>query len=159
MSAPSNKKPYRKRYLFPRTLGEVTQQATKPMMDAQGKLYGALIRDWAVIVGEARARICTPQRLQFPAKEAADAVLHIDVHPAHVAELQYALVPMVEQCARYFGYKAIERIVLHADYTQMTANVAVPASGPDVANASISRAEAKKLFATMRANLHSSDDK
>lgn len=152
------KKPvYRKRYLFPRGLGEVVNLATKPMMDKQGKLYGALIRDWAVIVGDERARITTPQKLQFPTTEASGAVLHLGVHPAHTPELQYAAAQIIEQCARYFGYKAIERIVLHADYQQLPAMPSEPIKSPE--EPALSADEARSFFAAMRANLHSADDK
>ena len=152
------KKPvWRKRHLFPRGLGEVVNLATKPMMDTQGKLYGALIRDWAVIVGDERARITTPQKLQFPTSETSGAVLHLGVHPAHTPELQYAAAQIIEQCARYFGYKAIERIVLHADYQQMPSTPNAPAKMPT--EPAISAEEARAMFAAMRANLHSTDDK
>ncbi len=115
MSAPT-KKPFRKRRLFPRSLQEVVKDATKPLMDKQGKLYSALLRDWAKIVGPERAALTRPQRLQFPAREASGAVLHLDVRPASAPELTYATEQLLEQCARYFGYRAIERIVLHATH-------------------------------------------
>lgn len=107
------KMPYRKRHLFARSLEEVVKQATKPMMDKQGKVYGALLANWSAIVGEERSTITRPQRLQFPTGEATGATLHLGVHPAHAPALQYELGPMVEQCARYFGYRAITRIILH----------------------------------------------
>ena len=49
------KKAFRKRRLFPRSLEETMKDATKPLMDKQGKIYGALLRDWVQIVGEERA--------------------------------------------------------------------------------------------------------
>ncbi len=154
----SVKKTFRKRHLFPRTLGDVVTLATKPMMDKQGKLYSALIRDWAVIVGNARATITKPQRLQFPSTEMGGAVLHLDVHPAHALELQYAVAQIVEQCARYFGYKAIERVVLHPDYAQMASpTTTAPIKKSEVA--SVSPEEACAFFNSMRSNMHSRDDK
>ena len=112
MSAPT-KKPFRKRHLFARSVSDVMKEATKPLMSKQGKLYGALLRDWAQIVGAERARVTRPQRLQFPTTEASGAVLHIDARPAAAPELAYAQEQMLEQCARYFGYRAIDRIVIH----------------------------------------------
>ncbi len=115
MSAPT-KKPFRKRHLFARSVSDVMKEATKPLMSKQGKLYGALLRDWAQIVGAERARVTRPQRLQFPTTEASGAVLHIDARPAAAPELAYAQEQMLEQCARYFGYRAIDRIVIHATH-------------------------------------------
>lgn len=149
----------RKRRLFPRSLHDVVVAATKPMMDKQGKLYSALIRDWEVIVGEARAGVSVPQRLQFPASEASGATLHLAVHPAYAAELQYATVQILEQCARYFGYKAIERVVLHADYAQVKASPERQEVAPEDTQKKPSQQEARAFFAAMRANLHSTDDR
>lgn len=113
---PPKKKEFRKRRLFPRSLDEALKDATKPLMSKQGKLYGALLRDWAQIVGNERATVTRPQRLQFPTTEASGAILHLDVRPAMAPELTYATEQILEQCARYFGYRAITRIVIHASH-------------------------------------------
>ena len=107
------KKTFRKRRLFPRSLKEAVTDATKPMMDKQGKLYSALLRDWVTIVGEKRAAVTKPDRLQFATHEGQGATLHLHVRPAAAPELTYATEQMIEQCARYFGYRAITRIMLH----------------------------------------------
>lgn len=141
------KKPYRKRHLFPRTLDEVVQQATKPLMDKQGKLYSALLRDWEKIVGTERATVTRPQRLQFTAGEGSTATLHLAIRPAVAPEFAYIQEQMLDQCARYFGYRAITRIVLHPthevfdDHTapstpqpapnKASANIALPQAVPD----------------------------
>ncbi len=109
-------KTYRKRRLFARSVAEVVKEATKPFMSHQGKIYGALLRDWPTIVGEQRAQVTRPQRLQFPTNEASGAILHIEARPSAAPELGYASEQMLEQCARYFGYRAISRIVIHASH-------------------------------------------
>lgn len=114
--APTKKKPFRKRHLFARSVSEVVKEATKPLMHKQGKLYAALLRDWAQIVGAERASITRPQRLQFPTNEASGAILHLAARPAFAPELAYMHEQMLEQCARYFGYRAIARIVIHATH-------------------------------------------
>lgn len=98
--------------LFPRTLSEVVKQATKPLIDEQGKLYGALLADWETIVGRERAAIAKPQRLQFFSKQEG-ATLYVNTSPAHAPELTYAAEQILEQCARYFGYRAVTRIVFN----------------------------------------------
>jgi hypothetical protein len=107
------KKVFRKRRLFPRSLKEAVTDATKPLMDKQGKIYSALLRDWVRIVGEKRAAVSKPDRLQFSPTGDNTAVLHLKVRPAAAPELTYATEQMLEQCARYFGYRAITRMVLH----------------------------------------------
>lgn len=114
MSAPLRRRPRR---LFPRPLGEVVQAATQPLMEREGKLMGALLREWESVVGPERARISRPERLQFTGREGESAVLHVLVRPAAAPSLTYACEAMLEDCARYFGYRAIGRIVLHASHS------------------------------------------
>jgi hypothetical protein len=127
------KKPYRKRHLFARSVMDVVKEATKPLMTKQGKLYGALLRDWPQIVGTDRAHVTRPERLQFPTTEASGAILHLAVRPAVAPELAYVQEQLLEQCARYFGYRAITRIVIHATHEgfseaeETTTPIAVPA--------------------------------
>lgn len=102
--------------LFPKTLGDAIKHATKPLMDKQGKLYGALLRDWPTIVGPERAKNTRPQCLKWPNQQAEGAVLHLDAAASIAPELQYETAQMLEQCARYFGYKAIARIVIHPSH-------------------------------------------
>lgn len=112
----SEKPRRRKTRLFPRSIGELVTTNTAPLMTRHGKLYSALLRDWERIVGKERAAICRPERLQFPRHDAQNATLHLAVRPAAAPELTYATEQLMEQCARYFGYRAITRIILHASY-------------------------------------------
>ncbi len=115
MSTPT-KKPFRKRHLFARSVSDVVKNATQPLMNKQGKLYSALLRDWTQIVGTERASVTRPERLQFPNTEASGAVLHLSARPSAALELAYMQEQMLEQCARYFGYRAVTRIVIHATH-------------------------------------------
>lgn len=126
---------FRKRRLFPRTVEEVVKEATKPLMREQGKLYGALLRDWGRIMGDARAKICKPERLQFPTNDASGATLHILARPAMAPELTYETEQMLEQCARYFGYRAVTRIVIHASHEAFS-DEPMPAAKPTQAKPS-----------------------
>lgn len=147
------KKPqYRKRHLFARSLNEVVKSATKPMMDKQGKLYSALLANWPAIAGEETAKVTRPTRLQFPTHESSGATLHLDVHPAKAPEMHYVQQQMLEQCARYFGYRAIGRIVFHAA-PELATKQAVKAPVEPVANAPIS--DMRELLQRMRARIMS----
>ncbi len=124
MTTKQKKKTFRKRHLFARSVEDVVKAATKPLMHQQGKLYGALLRDWEKIVGRERARLTRPDRLQFPHTEADGATLHLLARPAAAPELMYETEQMLEQCARYFGYRAITRIIIHASHALSTEDAA-----------------------------------
>ncbi|MES2983840.1 MAG: DUF721 domain-containing protein [Pseudomonadota bacterium] len=157
------KKPYRKRRLFPRTVQEVVRDATQPMMNKQGKLYGALLRDWAQIVGTERAGVTRPARLQFTQSEDTGAILHLDVRPAAAPEMAYMQEQMLEQCARYFGYRAITRIVLHATHGVFTTPEAPPAPAPKPVPSkplpSNVPADMRAVFERLAAHVASASDK
>lgn len=110
----------RRRHLFPRTVGDVITAATKPLMHKQGKIYTALLRDWTSIVGQERAAVTRPERLQFRGADTQEAILHLAVRPAAAPELAYVTDQILEQCARYFGYRAVTRIVLHPTHGTFT---------------------------------------
>lgn len=122
-------------HLFPRRIDEVVKAATQPLMDSQGKLYGALLRDWREIVGAERAADLRPKKLHWPGKDASGAVLHLDARAARAPELVYESELMLEQCARYFGYRAIARIVIHPshEFPSPPAPPPLPASEPAAA--------------------------
>lgn len=132
MSSTNKKKPYRKRHLFARSVSDVVKEATKPLMSKQGKIYAALLRDWAQIVGPERAKVTRPERLHFANGEALAATLHINARPHAAPELAYMHEQMLEQCARYFGYRAIDRIIIHATHAGFTDDaVPMPARAPE----------------------------
>lgn len=108
---------FRKRRLFPRTLDEVVKATTKPMMDAQGSFTVKLLRDWPQIVGVAAAKQMQPKRVIFPHKDTTGGILHLSVTPELAPEITYRVEAIIEQIARYTGFKAIDRIIIHADYT------------------------------------------
>lgn len=130
----NTKKPFRKRHLFARSIGDVVKQATQPLMTKQGKLYGALLRDWVQIVGAERAAVTKPDRLQFASGQSQDATLHLAVRPAVAPEMAYVTEQILEQCARYFGYRAITRIVLHPTHG-MFDDAAGPETKPTLSTA------------------------
>lgn len=141
--------------LFPKRLDEVVKAATKPMMDKQGKLYGALLRDWPAIVGD-RAQHTKPQRLQWPSKDASGAVLHIEASAAFAPELAYETEALLEQCARYFGYRAIARIVIHPSHTMR--GPAGPSQSTEATKGTSCPADMTEILQRMRRRI-AEDDK
>ena len=106
----------RPRRLFPRSLSEVVKAATQPLMQRQGQVYGALLRDWVSIIGPERAQYITPQRAQFSRHEGEGITLHVNVSAEKAPEVSYMQQALLEALARYFGYRAVTRLVLHTSY-------------------------------------------
>ena len=124
--------PSRKRRLFPRALGEVVRAATDPILEKRSSLVTTLLRDWHLIVGTERAAIARPMKVLFSrGDENTSATLHLEVDAAHAAEFPYYEAQILEQIARYSGYKAITRLVVHADYTPRAKAAAPPTPRAD----------------------------
>ena len=151
---------HRKRRLFPRTLDEVVKSTTSPLIQKQGKFYHALLRDWQTIMG-ARATSMRPVRVQFPPNATENAVLHLEVSAALAPELAYAQEQIVEQLARYFGYKAIGRLVLHPTHDLVAHDEPPsppPAKEPMAVSDHLPR-ELKSVFARLQQHMLKRDDK
>lgn len=158
--APATSKPKysRRGGLFPKRLDEVVKRATQPLMDERGKLYGALLRDWPSIVGATRAAQTRPQKLHWPNAQANGATLHLDVAASLAPELAYETEQLLEQCARYFGYRAIARVVLHPSHQLSAAPKAAP---PPTAQPTSTTTDAPRdmmdILQRMRQRIASSD--
>lgn len=114
--------------LFPRSLADVVKEATKPLVRQRGKFYTALVRDWTVIVGAQRAAYLSPLKIQFIRQgEEETATLHLAVSAERAPEAAYMQEQLLEQLARYFGYKAIARLVLHPTHAMVSEETAVTA--------------------------------
>ncbi|HLO76541.1 MAG TPA: DUF721 domain-containing protein, partial [Magnetospirillum sp.] len=88
-------------------------RVTKPVFGRHGFVSGALVVDWAAIVGSAVASHTLPLRIKFPPKERGEGTLEIKVaNSAFATELQHLEPLIVERINGYFGWKAVARLRL-----------------------------------------------
>lgn len=86
-------------------------RVTKPVFGKHGFVSGALVVDWAAIVGSAVASHTLPLRIKFPPKERGDGTLEIKVgSSAFATELQHLEPLIIERINGYFGWKAVARL-------------------------------------------------
>jgi len=84
---------------------------TRPVFGKHGFVSGALVVDWAAIVGSAVASHTLPLRIKFPPQERGDGVLEIKVaSSAFATELQHLEPLIIERINGYFGWKAVARL-------------------------------------------------
>jgi hypothetical protein len=113
MNEPSHKARWRKRRLFSRSLSEAVIAATEPLFKDRQQVTLRLMRDWGRIVGDEAAREMQPRKLVFLSESMAEGTLHLDVAPEIAPEMPYRLEALREKIARYFGFNAVARIVIH----------------------------------------------
>lgn len=86
---------------------------TRPVFGKHGFASGALIVDWASIVGSGIASHTLPIRIKFPPKIRAEGMLIVKVaSSAFATELQHLEPLILERINSYFGWQAVARLKL-----------------------------------------------
>lgn len=102
--------------LFPHSLKDVIEKASRPILKKRGFSEARIISDWHGIVGKEVANYALPLRIQFLRGQTIGGTLTISTHPAYALEIQQLTPQILEKIASYFGYRAIERIVIEQQY-------------------------------------------
>lgn len=102
---------------FPRTrmttLGALMPKLTHSARAKRGFHEERLLLEWPRIVGEELTRHCVPQKVAHDRHQQHAARLHLLCEPAWAIEIQYMEPMILEKIAVFFGYKAIEKLVIH----------------------------------------------
>ena len=97
----------------PRALAAAVARITKPIFGKRGFAQGAILTDWATIVGPHLAGHTVPERIAHTGGRRGDGTLHLRVDTGALAlELQHLEPLLVERVNGYFGYRAVARLKL-----------------------------------------------
>ena len=125
--SPAPPKPKNKRGgLFPKTLGQCVERATKPALKAYGLAGSRIVTDWEKIMGAEIAKHTVPQSVSFPAGKKIGGTLCIHVPGAFALQVQQLQPYILEKLASYFGYRAISRLQLVQTGMQKNPSPATP---------------------------------
>jgi hypothetical protein len=124
----------------PHALAEAIGRVTSPLYQSRGFAGGAVIGDWANIVGDRLAAESAPESLRFPPKRRRGGTLTLRIASGGLAlELQHLQGQLIERINSYFGFDAVARIrFVHGPITSPAARreahrPPVPASDPNLA--------------------------
>lgn len=96
-----------------RALGGSLGSVTKRAFARRGLTGADLARQWPAIVGAELAAQCRPRQLRFPKPgEAVEGRLTLRVAPGWALEVQHLEPLMLERINGFFGYRAVNRLVL-----------------------------------------------
>jgi hypothetical protein len=91
-------------------------QLTKPLMDPlfrrQGFAKKEIVTRWADIVGVALAQSSRPEKISFPRHARQGGTLMVRVEGSFALELQHRQADVLERLNSYFGYQAVDKIVI-----------------------------------------------
>jgi hypothetical protein len=77
-----------------------------------GFVQSGIVTRWAEIVGPKYAGVSSPESIRFPPGKKAEGVLTVTVKGAHASMMQHIAPEIVERVNRFFGYAAVQRLVL-----------------------------------------------
>ena len=109
----SNERRQSKRGGGPRALATAITRLTAPVFGRRGFAQGAVVNEWAAIVGVHLAAHTAPEKI-IPAEGGREeGTLHLRVDSGALAiELQHLEPQLIERVNGYFGYRAVSRVKL-----------------------------------------------
>jgi hypothetical protein len=96
----------------PRAIGELMPQIGRTAFRRFGFVQSSVVTRWPEIVGEAHAKVCSPESIRFPPGERSEGILQLVVVPAHAPLIQHVIPEIIERVNRFFGYGAVARVKL-----------------------------------------------
>ena len=82
-----------------------------------GFVQSAVVTRWPEIVGEKLSRVSHPESIRFARGAKDKGILTLTVRGAHAPMLAHVTPEIVERVNRFFGYAAVERIVIRQGET------------------------------------------
>ncbi len=99
------------RYHRPKSFESLYDDLTKSTFKKYGFINVKILNQWDIIVGEALAKVCLPEKITFEPGQTRSGILHITVtNPAFSLEIQSYEGRIIERIATFFGYKAVSKI-------------------------------------------------
>jgi hypothetical protein len=97
----------------PSALGAAIARLTKPLFAKRGLADGAIVAEWAAIVGPKLAEESAPEKIVYPGGQGTEGTLHLRIASGSLAiELQHLQPLLLERINGYFGYRAVARLKL-----------------------------------------------
>lgn len=95
----------------PKTLGHQAGKITRPMFGERGLADGAIVNDWANIVGELLARHSAPERIIYRQGRKDSGILHLRIDNGGLAmEIQHLTPLLIERINGHFGFRAVDSV-------------------------------------------------
>ena len=95
-----------------RSVAELLPDAGRASFRKFGFVQHAIVSRWGEIVGQRYAGVSAPESIRFPAGKRANGTLTLTVAGAHAPMMQHVLPEIIERVNRFFGYPAVERVVI-----------------------------------------------
>lgn len=96
----------------PQRIGRQLSTIAGKALGKHGLAFGALLTDWASIVGARLADQTSPLKLVFPKGRREEAVLYLRVSSPAALLIQHEEPQVLERINAFFGWRAVARLKL-----------------------------------------------
>jgi hypothetical protein len=105
-------KPESERVRGNRSLSQLTRGMLGPLFRKQGFARHEIVTKWETIVGSSMGQYSYPERISFPRAARQGGTLFVRVEGSFALELQHRSVEILDRINTYFGYGAVEKLVI-----------------------------------------------
>ncbi|MBX3487005.1 MAG: DUF721 domain-containing protein [Candidatus Paracaedibacteraceae bacterium] len=95
-----------------KNLRNILSRITTPLAQKQGFIRASILLDWDIIVGEKFAAFCQPEKIIFPHERRTGGRLTLKTSSAFALEISHLEPLIVEKINQYFGYKAVDKLLI-----------------------------------------------
>lgn len=113
-----------------RSVSEMLGDVGRASFRKFGFVQHAIVSRWGEIVGTRYAGVSAPESIRFPQGKRANGTLTLTVAGAHATMMQHVAPEIVERVNRFFGYPAVDRVVIRQG--QVARAPARPAPQPEL---------------------------
>ena len=121
MAKPSSPVPEAVRSNRARALADIVPDVGRAAFRRFGFVQSSVISRWGEIVGDRYAGVSAPESIRFPHGKREGGVLTVVAVGAHAPMMQHVAPTLIERVNRFFGYAAVERMVIRQGKLPMPA--------------------------------------
>ena len=125
MAKPSSPVPEAVRSNRARALADIVPDVGRAAFRRFGFVQSSVISRWGEIVGDRYAGVSAPESIRFPHGKREGGVLTVVAVGAHAPMMQHVAPTLIERVNRFFGYAAVERMVIRQGKLPVPARRAV----------------------------------
>ncbi len=95
-----------------RAVADIVPDVGRAAFRKFGFVQSSVVSRWSEIVGERYAHASAPESIRFPHGKREHGVLTVVATGAHAPMMQHVAPTLIERVNRFFGYAAVEKVVI-----------------------------------------------
>ena len=98
----------------PKKISDFTNKIVNPIIQKKSFLFSRILMLWQELIGENEV-FCEPIKIVDNSNKKSLKSLHVRLNSAYAPEFNFKSIRVIEKINSHFGYKVIDKIILHHD--------------------------------------------